>query len=154
MRHEMKRTYVWLAAIVAASASASFAALAHEGASGVVKERMDLMEAIGNDFKEIGQRLQANRNLPSIAERARRIEERSARIAALFPPGTLDRPTDARPVIWERWSEFEARARGLRDASAELAEAAPSGNPKLVSDRFKALTRSCNACHDDFRRKR
>lgn len=150
----MKRTYLRLGALVATLAAGSFAAVAHEGATGVVKERMDLMEAIGKDFKDIGQRLQANRNLPSIAERAKRIEERSARIAALFPTGSLDRPSDALPIIWERWSDFEDRARGLRDASAGLAEAAPSGDPKLVSDRFKALTRSCNACHDTFRKKR
>lgn len=151
----MKRTYLLpLGALVAALLAGSFAAAAHEGATGVVKERMDLMEAIGKDFKDIGQRLQANRNLPSIAERARRIEERSARIAALFPSGSLERPSDALPVIWERWEEFEERAKGLRNASAGLAEAAPAGDPKLVSERFRALTRSCNACHDAFRKKR
>jgi cytochrome c556 len=149
----MNTRRIFFAAVVAA-AVLPFASVAHEGATGVVKERMDLMETIGKQFKEIGQRVQSNRNLPSIGERAAKIQEMSEKIPGLFPAGSLDRPTDAKATIWEQWDQFEARARDLRQAAGALSTAAPSGDPKLISERFKAVSRSCAACHDDFRQKK
>lgn len=143
-----------LCAATAIVVSVSFSSLAHEGATGVVKERMDLMESMGKQLKEIGQRIQTNRNLPSIRDHAQAISALSEKITALFPPGSLDRPTDAKTAIWEKWPQFEAHAQDLKKASAALADMAPSGDPKRVSDSFKAVSRSCAACHDDFRQKR
>jgi cytochrome c556 len=144
----------YIVAVVVAVSALPFVSFAHEGATGVVKERMELMETMGKQFKEIGQRVQSNRNLPSIGERAAKIQELSEKIPDVFPSGSLDRPSEATPTIWQQWDQFEAKARDLKQTAGALSAAASSGDPKLISERFKAVSRSCAACHDDFRKKR
>lgn len=147
----MKKRIFSYAAVLAAIVPA--VSLAHEGATGVVKERMDLMTSMGKEMKAVGQKIESNRNLASIADSAIKVKTMSRDIARFFPPGSLIKPTDARPAIWEKWDQFEARISGLQRSLDALAAAAPSGNPKLISDRFRQVGRSCAACHDDFRQK-
>lgn len=147
----MKQKHIWLAA--ALSVAVPLASLAHEGATGVVKDRMDLMTAMGKELKSVGQKIASNRNLASISDSATKIKTMSGNIPNLFPSGSLTKPTDAKPAIWERWDQFEGHVSDLGQKLDALAAVAPSGDPKQVSDKFKAVDRSCSACHDDFRQK-
>jgi cytochrome c556 len=148
---QMKQKHIWLA--IALTAAVPLASLAHEGATGVVKDRMDLMSAMGKELKSVGQKISTNRNLASISDSATKIKAMSENIPKLFPPGSLAKPTDAKPAIWEKWDQFEGHVGDLQKSLDALAAVAPSGDPKQVSDRFKAVDRSCAACHDDFRQK-
>jgi cytochrome c556 len=114
---------------------------------------MDLMAAMNKEMKSVNQRIASNRNLASIADSAARIKEMSGDIAGKFPSDSLTPPTDAKPAIWTQWNQFEARIEALQVSLDRLAAAAPSSDPKLVSDEFKAVAHGCNACHDDFRKK-
>ena len=147
----MNQKYFYFA--IALIAAAPLATLAHEGATGVVKERMDHMTAMGKELKSVGQKIASNRNLASISDSAAKIKTMSREIPRMFPPGSLSPPTDAKPVIWEKWNQFEEHVSDLGQKLDALAAVAPSGDPKQVSDKFKAVDRSCSACHDDFRRK-
>jgi cytochrome c556 len=138
---------------IAAGVIASLAS-AHEGATGVVKERMDAMTEMGKQLKEISHRVATNRNLASIAEIAMRIDATAAKIPALFPAGSSVGVTDAMPAIWQRWDEFTTKADALGKAAAALAAASASGDTKLISARAVALGDACVACHDLFREKK
>lgn len=127
--------------------------LAHEGATGIVKTRMDAMESMGKSLKEISRRLRANQNLAGIEGEASHIRETAAHITALFPPGGDTKPTDALPAIWRRWPEFQAKAAQLEAESARLAAVAATGDPKAIAAQFKAVGQSCAGCHHDFRAK-
>src|SRR5215813_14829648 len=112
---------VCLAAGIAIGALAISAA-AHEGATGVVKERMDAMEDMAKAMKAINQRVKANRDLPSIKADARAIQELAGKITSVFPPGSSQHPSAAKTLIWQKWSDFEARARALAAESGKLAD--------------------------------
>jgi cytochrome c556 len=123
---------------------------AHEAATGIVKERTASMS---HAMKATGKSIEANRNLASIQEEAGRIREVAARIPHWFPPGSDAKPTDALPAIWQRWSDFQAKAAQLERESAKLAAAAASGDPKSIAAQFRAAGETCSGCHADFRQK-
>jgi cytochrome c556 len=127
---------------------------AHEGATGIVKERMEAMETMGKLMKAMGRKIEINRNLASIKVDADKIGDAAQRIPDWFPIASNQPPSDAKPEIWPRWDEFQAMARRLQAASTALATAAASGEPKEIASQFKAVGSTCSACHDAFRAKR
>ena len=73
-------------------------------------------------------------------------------IALLFPEGTAAGKTDAKPDIWENWSDFEARANESQQAAQALLDAVQSGDAGAIDTRFGELTQTCKACHRPFRK--
>ena len=73
-------------------------------------------------------------------------------IALLFPEGTSAGKTDAKPEIWENWSDFEARANESQQAAQALLDAVQSGDAGAIDTRFGELTQTCKACHRPFRK--
>ena len=73
-------------------------------------------------------------------------------IALLFPAGTGAGKTDAKPEIWENWSDFEARAGESQQAAQALLDAVQSGNMAEIDTSFGELTQTCKACHKPFRK--
>ena len=73
-------------------------------------------------------------------------------IALLFPEGTGAGKTDAKPAIWENWSDFEARAGESQQAAQALLDAVQSGDAAAIDTRFGELTQTCKACHKPFRK--
>jgi cytochrome c556 len=130
------------------------AALGHEGATGIVKQRMDEMEQIGRAVKRINERLKSKRGLAEIAKDAGEIHTAAGRVPTLFPAGSRDGHSDARAAVWERWPEFVAAARSLGAEAEKLAAAAQSGQEPAITAQFRSMTRTCSGCHDVFRAKR
>jgi cytochrome c556 len=125
-------------------------AVAHEGAVGIVKERMDAMEAMAKSMKAIGERLKANCELGAIQVEAENIHRLSQHIAHMYPPGSTQHPTHAKGAIWKNWSDFEAKARALETESAKLATTGPSDLGALRSQ-LRAMSQTCSACHEKYR---
>jgi len=125
----------------------------HEHATGVVKERMDLMENMGKRMEAINARIKGKAQLAAIKDDARVIAEGATHIAHLFPPGSLQRPTEARAEIWRNFDDFERIAKALEAASRKLAETdiAEFG---ALSDQARAVSRTCGECHERYRAKR
>ena len=128
--------------------------LSHEGATGIVKQRMDEMEQVGRVVKRINERLKSKRGLADIARDAEEIRASAARIPSLFPPGSRDGHSEARPAVWERWPEFEAASRVVVQEAEKLAAAARSGEEAAIAAQFRSMTQACTGCHDVFRAKR
>lgn len=152
-------------------------ALAHSGASGIVKERMDQMGMIAKAMKTIGPMIKG-----AVAYDAAIVAEQGGVIAAhggktltdLFPEGSIKGPSEALPAIWEDWEKFEALADDLSFWGGALAGAAenPRGEAAgfgAISDErpdaaalaamspdeaFMRLARTCGGCHEDFRLKK
>ncbi len=144
-------------AAVAGSLALAFAtlALAHEGAMGVVKERMDLMDRQKDDMKIIGD--MAKGVVPfdaaKAAEAARDISVTSKKIPELFPEGSEGGESDALPAIWKEWDRFTKSADDLDRVAGELTTALEAGNPDWKAA-FKKVGDACKACHQDFRAKK
>ena len=128
--------------------------LAHEGATGIAKDRMDLMSDMSQHLKNVAKRLNANRDLAAIAGDADHIARVASRIPDLFPPGSDKGITDAKPAIWQQWDEFVGDQKKLDDEAKKLSALATSGDPRALADQYRAVTKACVACHDSFRRGR
>jgi cytochrome c556 len=140
-----------LAGVVLASLIAP--GIAHEHATGVVRERMDMMEAMAKRIKSMAERIKTRRDLAAIKSDAEALQTLAPHMVHLFPPGSSDPPTDAKPAIWQNWSDFEAKARAFEAASSALANTDPS-DLNALSMQIRALGRTCGDCHERYRAKR
>jgi cytochrome c556 len=144
----MRRATLALPTIVAVVLAGPVAA--HEHATGVVKERMDAMSDMAKHQKAISQRLQNKRDLTAIKADAEAIAAHAPHITHLFPAGSTQKPTQARPAVWQNWSDFENKAKALETASRALAETSASDVQALTAA-ATALTRTCADCHEKYR---
>ncbi|TYB90047.1 cytochrome c [Oceaniovalibus sp. ACAM 378] len=109
---------------------AAVAALAHSGATGVGLERMTGMTAMRDIVSELAPMMQG-----TVPYNAFVVSDGGAVIAghagdtmmALFPEGSLEGVTYAKPEIWVKWRDFSAMAQELRVYAEALSKAAPNG---------------------------
>ena len=112
-------------------------AAAHEGATGIVKERMMAMDGVGKAMKEIKAMLRGQKayDAQSLAVLARRIRDQSGTaLTRLFPEDSLRHPSKASPEVWQRWELFESLARDLGTSAEALAVAAEEPDDKAQPD--------------------
>jgi cytochrome c556 len=121
----------------------------HDLPAGPIRDRHELMEGIGDAAKKIGEAAKAN-DAAAMIEPATDVAERAAKIAALFPPGSLGPKSRAKPEIWERFDEFESDATALQQAAAALATTAKAGG--ALQPAVEKVMGSCKTCHQAFRR--
>jgi len=136
-----------------AIAAACLPSAAHEHATGVVKERMDMMEVMAKRLKAIRERIDAKRDLAAIKTDAEAIAAQAPHLVHLFPPGSTQKPTDARGTIWQNWNDFERKAAALEAESKKLVNTSP-GDLAALSAQSRAVTEACGACHERYRTKR
>jgi cytochrome c556 len=142
-----------LTIIAAVGIALSYAASAHEGhehATGVVRERMELMTDMGKRLLAISKRLRGNKELDRIAPDARAIQEASSKITAEFPPGSTQFPTAAKPVVWQQWDDFAEKARKLQIEVEKLSTIKPTDGDALRAQ-FRAVAYACDGCHETYR---
>lgn len=114
---------------LAASAVAAVA-LAHNGATGVVLERMNGMTAMRDTVAELAPMMQGTIPYDTfiVSEGASVIAGHAGEtMLSLFPEGSLEGATYARPEIWSDWQDFAALAEELKTYADALAVAAPNG---------------------------
>lgn len=120
-------------ALVAAglSVAVSVGVYAHGGATGVVKERMTMMENLGKTLKELTamMRGKVTYDEDKVRELAGIMRDHGGEnMTKLFPKGSMDKPTEAMPKIWDDWQRFQLLANQLADYSSALMVSA--GNPR------------------------
>lgn len=94
--------------------------VAHGGATGVVKERMDLMEDMKDVVKEVSAifKGETDYNADTIRKAAETIKTHSGEaMTKLFPEGSLSGHSEAKPLIWDEWQRFKK----LSDRQVKLA---------------------------------
>ncbi|MCW8891020.1 MAG: cytochrome c [Sedimenticola sp.] len=127
--------------------------MAHGKATGIVKQRMELMKKIEKQMRSIS--IMEKGKLPydatRISQHAEMIRRSSSKIPALFPEGSLHKPTEALPVIWEQWDQFLDETNLLEQEAAELQALATEGDKQAVLEQFNKLEKSCSRCHEIFR---
>lgn len=105
-------------------------ALAHGGATGIVKERMDAMGVMGKAVKAITEMMRGEKeySADAVREGAKIIKSHAGdSMTKLFPEGSTQKPTEARPEIWSNWDEFKALADQLLTLADGLEQAADNG---------------------------
>lgn len=126
---------------------------AHEGATGVVKERMMMMDGSKKSVKALARifKGQDGYEAGKVAALARDLERSSGKhLTSLFPEGSLEQPSEASEEIWDDWEDFIRYADDLDKAARQLAENAGSGKD-ASEDAFRDVVKACRGCHDEFR---
>lgn len=130
-------------------------ALAHKNATGVVKQRMDLMKGIASEMKRLKPMVngKAPYDIGIVQQAARAISAHARDIGPTFPKGSTQHPSEASPKIWTDWKNFEASANDLLTFADALQEKAGKG-ATAVKPLFASMTDTCKSCHQRFRVKK
>ena len=147
----LRREYVAKALQNGAAAiltDAAGAALAHQGASGVVKARMDGMGVQQTAMKTLGAmaRGQADFDAETAAAAFVTVAEAGRHVPAQFEVQDLSAPSEALPAIWENWDDFVAKS----EAMVRAADVAPADLAELRAG-LGAVGQTCSACHEVYR---
>jgi cytochrome c556 len=143
----------WIRA-VSAVAVLTVGGMAALAADDVIKTRQDGMKAMGAQLKAIKGIIDKDGSAADVVAPANKIAEIAGQIPALFPEGTHQGDTGAKPEIWERWDEFKGSADELKNQATMLASAGQSGDLATVRAQFEKTAKVCGDCHKPFRNKR
>lgn len=108
---------------------------AHKGATGVVKDRMELMKKLGKNAKTIDLMMAGKIGYEAGAFKAAVAAMKSHSgdaMTRLFPKDSLQHPTEATAKIWADWDKFKAEANRLH-AYADALEWIAKNNAQAVS---------------------
>jgi cytochrome c556 len=130
--------------------SFSLVSFAHDGATGIVKERMDRFSQNQENLKQMKSLLK-NGDLTSIAPLALEIRDWAIEMHEYFPEGTDGKPSEASTKIWVDFDGFKLAAKANAEAADSLYNAALSGNKKDVLKSLKETASTCSGCHKVYR---
>jgi cytochrome c556 len=106
------------------------AAMAHSGATGIVKQRMDAMGVMGDTVKALSEMMRGDRayDAGKVRDGAARIRTHAGEaLYKLFPENSTSGPSEAKKEIWSSWEEFVALSDRLETLAAGLEGAADNG---------------------------
>jgi len=140
-------------------------ALAHDGATGIVKQRMEAMKTLGDYSTLVGDMLKGKTELDItiIGETASVFVQHGEVIPAHFPDTKQSREglmTAALPAIWTEWEDFNelalqftADSRSFESFVARLDPSATVSNStqRSIKRAFLKSIKSCSSCHKRFR---
>lgn len=132
---------------------AGAAALAHSGATGVVKERMDGMKEMSYAAKAIGA-VKAGAipfSFETLNAAGREIARHGAAARGQFPEGSLVKPSEALPAIWSDRETFDRLLTQMTVAAERLSVTANRDEAASLSTQIGDL---CTDCHATFRVKK
>ncbi len=124
---------------------------AHSGAKGAVKARMDSMSQIGANMKILGEMAKGKVGFDQVAaqQAAGNIAEHASQVAALFEEKDVSAPSEARPEIWDNWTDFVSKATTMADIATDIAPTLTTlGDIRAAMPR---LGSACKSCHKDYR---
>jgi cytochrome c556 len=129
---------------------------AHDGAVGIIKERMEAMLTVGRAMKDITRIVRSERPLHNIkiAKASGKIGHHAGNMSTLFPVGSTNEISRASLKIWESWDEFTNQANKLGAAANGLARVAIVGDETKIIAAHRKLQKSCGNCHKQYRLKK
>lgn len=145
--------------LIAASiaGATTIAALAHGGATGIVKQRMDGMMAMGKALTAVGDMFKGKATFDpqQISSSADIVRQHAAEMGKLFPDTKASRKgkgTEALPAIWQKMDEFLALTNDLDARAVDLKAVSQTGDKRKIRIEFAKLSKTCASCHTDFRK--
>lgn len=126
-------------------------------AQGAINTRKSVVRLFAFNMGPINAMARGNREFDAAL-----VERNARRIAALAPmlpeafaamdTREFNLETQARPVVWEEFDEFQQRANNLIEGVTELAEVAAAGNQMDTIRTAGSIGRTyCGGCHEMFR---
>ena len=137
------------------TASAVQEAKSEKQAAAAVQFRQALLQLVRSNVGALG--AMARDRIPmdaaTIEKNATRIEQLSKMMDDYFAVDTrkFDVETEALPVVWENYSDFQSKISDLESASSELKMAAQKGDSDNYKARIGAVLKTCKGCHDTYK---
>ena len=128
----------------------SFKSAAHQGATGIIKQRMDRFQASQQQLKSIVAAAHVQ-EFATVERLAGLLAEWGRIMPDYFPEGSNQPPSEAAPTIWSDFSGFSAAAARYNRSATQLAAASKSGQEDAVFAAIKAVGDSCKSCHKTYR---
>ena len=127
-------------------------ALAHSGVkNAAVMQRMMGMSGISENLKVIGD--MAKGQIPFDGDAARAaalaIAGYAAQTPKLFTAFEMDPKSEAKPEIWDNFSDFMAKSMHMETVATDLS--ASIQEPQDLGPAVAALGETCRACHKAYR---
>lgn len=152
-----KRTKTLVAlAVIAASASA----LAQQGPKpeNLIKWRQSAFQIVAWNSGRIKASLDGQYNKDEVLRAANTIAAvANSGLGALFAPGSEQgkgwHETSAKPEVFKDTKHFGELGANFAKEANELASLAAGGDAAAIKTQSGKLTRTCKACHDDFKAK-
>ena len=123
---------------------------AHEGAIGLVKERMDRFKTSKKLMRNINKGLQ-NENFKIIEDSAHKLLIWSKEMSSFFPKDSDMSPSEASSDIWLDPQGFEKAIKNFELASLELITQSKTTDLEKTVNAFRNLAGTCKGCHQKFR---
>lgn len=124
--------------------------LAHKGAMGIVKERMNKFEASRKATKRINQALSRGDTSVVMAE-AKFLVLWAREMEGDLPENSKQPPSEAKDEIWLQWDDFVSAIQSFDSATHALIDTAAAEDPRTMGPAFKEMTKSYKSCHQQFR---
>ena len=129
--------------------------LAHKGATGVVKERMDGMSAMKEAMAVIGNMLKGKTDFDSSlsTNAVNEIKFHAESMNKLFPDNEESRQhaSQARIELWDEWQKFEELSQTLIMTANELQNMIASVDQDKITSAFQQVGKACSECHRNYR---
>jgi cytochrome c556 len=154
----MNRNSLLLASAVLAVLTLTTAAWAQQGPrpEQLIKWRQSAYQVIGWNSGRIKASLDGSYNKDEVVKAANAIASiANSGLGALFPPGTETgkgwHDTTVKPTLFTNGARAGELAGNFAREATQLAALAQAGDAAAVKEQYGKLTRTCKACHDDFR---
>ena len=147
---KLKATALCMSTAFVLGLSAPPSVLAHNGATGIVKDRMSKFEASEKATKRIKQAFSRGDTAVVIAE-AKFLLSWAREMQSYFPENSNQPPSEAKVEIWLQWDDFVGAIQSYDKAAQALIYAAETQNTRAIDGAFKEMVRSCKSCHQRFR---
>ena len=123
---------------------------AHEGATGIVKDRMDRFKASKESVKQIKKALKT-KDWSAIQKEAKDLQQWASEMSNFFPEGSNGKPSEAKDNIWSDWEGFLRSVESYQEGTEKLVKASSNKSLESTATAFKATLKSCKSCHNDFK---
>ena len=130
-----------------------FFSYAHEGATGIVKERMDKFKESKNLMRTINKSLSEN-NFDVITQSAKKLNKWANEMHKYFPKGSeasSSNKSEASDNIWSDPEDFKRAIKKFEISSARLIKISQNKNIDDTISSFREVAASCKGCHKQFR---
>jgi cytochrome c556 len=156
MKKTVSRILLCLSAATVLVASTSVLAQQTPKPETLIKWRQSAYQVIGWNSGRIKSSLEGQYNKEEVIKAANTIAVLSnAGLGALFPAGTEQgkgwHDTAVKPELFKDGKRVGELAANFSKEANELAKLALAGDPTAVKEQYGKLTRTCKACHDDFK---
>jgi cytochrome c556 len=143
----------WKSVVLILAALIGSSAIAHEGAHGIIAERMAVMKTMSKELQAIGEMLLGNGafNGAALHHHVDVLHENCHKVESMFPVGSIDHHSRAKALIWEKPHAFHEEMQRLHSATERLAAVAASGDRESLLISFKEVGTICKSCHETFR---